>query len=267
MATPIRAPDDWGELQRSLTARRKSDGYTPTDAKIIRPPFRSAVDLAPSSPEDQARIDALDKAREAREQRAAAQEHEAAALEVIGRVPRKYRSARREDWDFALPDILWRHIDGVFLTGNVGIGKTRLATALALERAMPARPLAKGVDARNALRWESVPMLLVNLRSTFNEGSPSSEKEFLDDLARCDTLVLDDLGAEKVTEYTVMVLYALLAKREDWGGKTIVTTNLSTNDIGEWGPRLATRLNAYLHINLPDYDYRAAMACCVNGRR
>jgi DNA replication protein DnaC len=69
-------------------------------------------------------------------------------------------------------------------------------------------------------------------------------------------LCLDDLGAEKTTEYAITTLYLIIDRRIRNEMQTIITTNLSLDEIeATLGARIASRLAEMkiIKINMPDY--------------
>ena len=131
----------------------------------------------------------------------------------------------------------------VVLRGNTGCGKTHLAVAM--------------IQGRNTLetRFITVPDLLLKIRASFHDGS-ESEDEIIRKYSEIPILVLDDLGAEKVSEFAITTLYIILDRRIRECRKTIITTNLSKEEIDEtFGARIASRLSGMenIKINMPDY--------------
>ena len=65
------------------------------------------------------------------------------------------------------------------------------------------------------------------------------EAEYIKRISEAEWLVLDDVGTEKVTEWSSGILYSILNKRT----KTIITTNLAPEDIkGTYGKRIYSRI-------------------------
>ncbi len=142
-----------------------------------------------------------------------------------------------------------RGIEGsIVLIGKTGSGKTHLAISIFRE--------AKVSDARNGY-FITVPELLLKIRSAFTPGSTETEEDLIKRFAGYEILVLDDLGAEKTTEWSITTLYLILDRRNREMKRTIVTTNLTLQDIeNTLGARIASRLAEMRVIKLNMQDYR-----------
>lgn len=159
-------------------------------------------------------------------------------LKVCG-VPGKYERYSLEAYqgNDPLVEVLRNHVhtyDNITLCGKTGCGKTHLAVGM----------LAKYIQKeRNAL-FITVPELLLKIRSSFGDKATQSEDELIDHYASPALLVMDDLGAERTTEYSITTLFLILDRRLRHGRKTIVTTNLSIEEIEKClGARIASRLS------------------------
>lgn len=146
----------------------------------------------------------------------------------------------------------WPHQNGrgVVISGPTGSGKTHLAAAVTHVL------LERGVE----VIFQSVPDLLLKIRSTFNRGSEVSEEQIIRRLVDAELVVLDDLGAEKMTDWTETTLYNLIDQRYRHERPAIITTNLGLNELGgRIGPRTMDRLaESYTHIKLDTNSYRRA---------
>ena len=94
-------------------------------------------------------------------------------------------------------------------------------------------------------------------------GGAESEDEIISRYSEIPVLVLDDLGAEKVSEFAITTLYIILDRRIRECRKTIITTNLSKEEIdATFGARIASRLGGMenIKINMPDYRKNRASA-------
>lgn len=137
---------------------------------------------------------------------------------------------------------------GLLLYGKEGTGKTHIAVAI-----------LKDIIARGhrGLYW-NVPELFLELRRTMNTPTDVDEAAIIDEAVETDLLVLDDLGAEKVSEYVMDRLYVLINGRYENDLPTIITTNRSLEELrAQIGPRIVSRISEMcLRIDFPPGDYR-----------
>jgi DNA replication protein DnaC len=108
---------------------------------------------------------------------------------------------------------------GLLLWGSPGVGKTHLAAALVN------RMLERGARVRfcNVTQW------LNRLRDEMRAGDPSEERP--EDLGSIDLLVLDDLGAQKRTAWTLERIYQAVNQRYEELQPLVVTTNRNLNQL------------------------------------
>lgn len=118
----------------------------------------------------------------------------------------------------------------LYLFGDVGAGKTRLASAIANE--MHRR--------RRLVQFVNVPILLHQLQPGRDNG------ELEDRITVVHVLVLDDLGAERdqATDYTRRTLHMLYEARHNAGKRTVFTSNKSIQQISDMqaDDRLSSRI-------------------------
>ncbi len=136
-----------------------------------------------------------------------------------------------------------------FLVGGNGNGKTHLGIAALNEWQR---------QGNRGGRFVKVPdwLALMRRHAVPEEGQIDAE-QLLDNYARCPFLVLDDLGAERVTSsgYGGELLYRLIDRRYDARLRTIVTSNARQDDLDL---RIASRLREGLVVcAAPDYRGRA----------
>lgn len=101
---------------------------------------------------------------------------------------------------------------GLLLYGSVGSGKTFAACEVA-----------------NALIDLGYPVLVTNFARLSNtlQGMFDGRQQYIDSLNRFSLLVIDDLAAERDTEYMQEIVYNIIDARYRAGLPMIITTNLS----------------------------------------
>ena len=106
---------------------------------------------------------------------------------------------------------------GLLFHGPVGTGKTHLAIAIVMELLLEKKADARFLDFRK---------LLKTIQESYNPEYKSSEKQLLDRLLAADLLALDDLGAEKPSEWVRETIGYIINERYTRGKPVVITTNL-----------------------------------------
>ena len=109
---------------------------------------------------------------------------------------------------------------GLWFTGDLGTGKTSLA--MLVSRA--AEKQGKSVAVYPVTR------LLAEIKDTYDSDSTGSYMQLFRRLCSVDMLQLDDLGAEKRTEWVLEQLYAIVNERWQDERSIVVTTNITDLD-------------------------------------
>ena len=138
--------------------------------------------------------------------------------------------------------------ESLLLAGGTGLGKTHLTTAVAK------RLIDKGYD----VVYETAQNIFTDFdRDRFLDrfgGEEPISYKYLD----CDLLVIDDLGAEMVSSFSISCLYNIINTRLNKGKPIIISTNLSSVEIKKmYQDRITSRLFGDFYI-LPftGTDYR-----------
>jgi len=148
-----------------------------------------------------------------------------------------------------------RRTPGVMLLGGTGRGKSHLASAAA-NTVIDEYPISeadaldcgkKGIVCDqhriSPVRFASFTETIDMMRVEISAGGVAYRVE--ERLKRARLLVLDDLGAERLSEYAAEVLFRIVDHREREGLPMIVTSNMTTPEKmrGHLGDRIFSRLN------------------------
>lgn len=166
----------------------------------------------------------------------------AAAREEKAQLPPLYRHASIDN--FVLPrDNMMAHRDlatvlleikafvrefpagqrpGLLLIGEPGVGKTHLAAA-ALRMLM-----AKGFDGL----FCDYQTLLDTIRAGYDPSSGSSNKQAYRTALDAEVLLLDDLGAQRLTDWALDTVTAIITHRCNYRKPLIATTNMPDPEAG-----------------------------------
>ena len=123
---------------------------------------------------------------------------------------------------------------GLWIFGDTGTGKTTLAMLIS----------KAALESGKSVAIYSLPKLLARIRRTY-DSEPGSDNylSFFDKLTSVDLLHIDDLGAEKRSDWVLEQLYALINERYETERSVVITTNLSHQELEEQiGSRTVSRL-------------------------
>jgi DNA replication protein DnaC len=166
------------------------------------------------------------------------------------RLGRALSAARRLADDFPVEQ------QGLFFLGPPGVGKTHLAVAI-LKQVIETRG-ARGLfyDTRDLLKL---------IRSTYDREVRATEIQVLTPVMEADLLVLDDLGAEKTSEWVDETLNLIVNTRYSERRTTIFTSNYEDRedpvDPDSLLFRIGFRMRSRLHemcefVEMDGADYR-----------
>ena len=121
----------------------------------------------------------------------------------------------------------------ILMKGATGLGKTHLSLAIANE------VIRRGYG----VIYVSAPALLSKLeKEYFSRGTDDSNT--IQMLSDCDLLIIDDLGTEFRTQFSVSQIYNLLNSRLLQGKPFIISTNLTMAELEKaYSERFVSRIN------------------------
>jgi DNA replication protein DnaC len=150
-------------------------------------------------------------------------------------IPKRYEHCILESFDVLNvdPSLAWAHMmarkfvagypietegKGLLLTGSVGVGKTHLAVGI-----LQALILEKGVQGLFCDYRE----LLKRIQESYNPRVSTTELQILGPVFEAEVLVLDELGAQKPTDWVWDTVALILNTRYNDKLTTLITTNYS----------------------------------------
>jgi DNA replication protein DnaC len=140
----------------------------------------------------------------------------------------------RKAWQACYDIASGKRTRGVILKGEKGIGKTHLAAAVINWLANEGRRVSFG----------NIVDVIKRVQNSFDGGTENVVKQILD----CEVLVLDDLGAEYVSDkgagWLKNLLYEILNKAYEDDKTVIITTNIDNLSMTDrYGDRITSRLS------------------------
>ncbi len=142
---------------------------------------------------------------------------------------------------------------GLWLFGGTGTGKTTLAMLIS----------KAALEAGKSVAIYSLPKLLARIRRTYDsEPGGDSYLSLFDKLTSVDLLHIDDLGAEKRSDWVLEQLYSLINERYETERAVMITTNLNGLDLEKQiEGRTVSRLTEMCEeVDLPGLDQRTPPA-------
>ena len=123
---------------------------------------------------------------------------------------------------------------GLMFVGGAGTGKTHLAAAIVNEL----------VERGYKVMFGNSTDIIARMRKSFKEGE--SDIDIISKITDVDLLVIDDLGKEKESEYTNMIIYQIINRLYEDEKALIITTNYTSfavkERLGDYGDAILSRL-------------------------
>ena len=135
----------------------------------------------------------------------------------------------------------------LLFSGDTGLGKTFLSACIA-------RTVA---DSGHSVVYESAGHLFAKLERAKFEGSEEARQDAAKYTA-CDLLIVDDLGTEMAGQFVTSALYTLINDRLLEHKPTIISTNLTVEDLTRrYSPQIVSRLRgSYVRVPFLGDDIR-----------
>lgn len=143
-----------------------------------------------------------------------------------------------------------------FFSKSRGSGKTRLAVstgnALIMHKAQ-------------RVRFITTLDLLSKIKETYSNNDEYTEQSLLNEFYEIPVLILDDIGTENVSPWVTEIFFKLLDTRMTYRRITIITSNLSIEDL-KHDERIKSRLRRMtITIDMPNEDIRRKLGTEKNN--
>ncbi len=118
----------------------------------------------------------------------------------------------------------------ILMVGGTGLGKTHLSSAVAHGL------IEQGIE----VCYVTAPELFTRLeKEKFGRMESRENEEFYE----AEVLIIDDLGSEMTSAFTVSALFSIVNSRMNSGKSTIINTNLSQKDLEEtYNDKIVSRI-------------------------
>ena len=119
--------------------------------------------------------------------------------------------------------------ENLLMVGGTGLGKTHLSTSIA----------RVAIEDGHSVVYEPAQTLIRDLEREYFRREDTDTDRFFD----CDLLIIDDLGTEMKTEFSISCIYNVINTRLNAGKSMIINTNLSQSELrARYADRITSRL-------------------------
>lgn len=145
---------------------------------------------------------------------------------------------------------------GLLFFGACGVGKTHLAASI-----------ANAQLGKTPVLFISCTEFLMELREGMNFGKKESYYHLLDISKKVQLLIIDDIGAEKSSEWVREILFVLINYRYEQMLPTIITSNFTLSELEQsLGMRITSRLIEMCRcISMSGDDWRIKIRKQINS--
>lgn len=205
-----------GLLHCGVCGAPKQAKLTLPDGRVVTPPCMCRCQVA-AQKREKAREEAQKKLTEASRLRSLAFHDEALKRCIFGHddSPKSQASRIARNYVKHFSDFN-KAGKGLLFYGNVGVGKTFYAACIA-----------------NALVDKCISIIMTNFSRIANrmQGSFNGRQEYMDSLAQCGLLVVDDFAMERGTEFMQEIVYDVINDRYQSGKPLVMTTNVTKSEL------------------------------------
>lgn len=144
-------------------------------------------------------------------------------------IPKQYENLSFEDYQLKEENVdatmkakkCLDTLEGLYIYGKPGIGKTMLASIIANE----------SLKRQRSVIFSKVSDLLRNIRATYRKDSEQTELDVLSKLYDCDVLIIDDMRPERSRKFASETLFDVIDARYSAKKQTIITSNGTLEEV------------------------------------
>lgn len=123
---------------------------------------------------------------------------------------------------------------GILLLGNVGTGKTHMATAIANQVLQ---------TTKHSVLYVTAGAIIRHVKASFDRDSEYSESDAYNAFDKPGLLIIDEVGVQNATEFELTVMFEVVNSRYEDMQPTMIISNRSTADLPKYlGDRVVDRL-------------------------
>lgn len=111
--------------------------------------------------------------------------------------------------------------EGLYIEGTFGTGKTHLAAAIGMFL----------TEKEYSVVMKTSFDLFEEIKKSFDGENGTTEHKVMEAYKKCDLLIIDDLGKEQCTDWSMSVLYSIVNYRYEAMKPIVITTNFNNDDL------------------------------------
>ncbi|HDK6344246.1 TPA: ATP-binding protein [Klebsiella quasipneumoniae] len=139
---------------------------------------------------------------------------------------------------------------GLIMCGRPGTGKTHLSIAI-----------SRGVEPYGNVLRTSPQRIVRAFRRTWNQEGDFTETEVLDIYARCDLLIIDEIGVQYASQSERNILFEIINERYEWMLPTILISNFPDSQLDDFlGARAMDRMLSVNELLAFDWESQRGQA-------
>jgi len=175
-------------------------------------------------------------------------------IHEMGFLPRKYHMFKLSDLDTDRKrEVLDEIMDGksAYIFGPPGTGKTMLGVMAAKYVLGKQLALQKDGGYVGQIEYISFPSFVIELQTSF-QGKRDAFDILKERVCRPQFLLIDDFGADGLTDFVRRVIYFMINERDLGMRQTVITSNYNLDEIDvQIDPRISSRIAGMCKIIEP----------------